>query len=53
MEPIDFTQIYNKYKGQWVAVDDDEKTVISTAQTAKQAQAEAIKKGKKNNQKDC
>lgn len=48
METIDLTQIFNKYRGKWVALKDDEITVISARQTAKEAQAEAIKKGNKN-----
>ena len=48
MKTIDFTQILAKYKGQWVALDDDEITVISSGETAKDAQKGAISKGKGN-----
>ncbi len=48
MKTIDFTQISTKYKGHWVALDDDEVTVISSAKTAKAAQKKAINKGKNN-----
>ena len=43
--PIDLTKIYKKYKGQWVAFTDDEKTVIASGKTAKEAQETAEKKG--------
>jgi len=44
---IDWTKIYKKYKGLWVALEDDEKTVISSGKTAKEAWDKAIKKGYK------
>ena len=46
--PIDWTKIYKKYKGLWVALKDDEKTVISSGKLLKDAIAEAHKKGYKN-----
>ena len=42
---IDWTKIVNKYKGLWVALKDDERTVVSSGKTAKQAWDEARKKG--------
>lgn len=42
---IDWTKIYKKYKGLWVALEDDEKTVISSGKTAKQALEKAKEKG--------
>lgn len=42
---IDWTNIYKKYKGLWVALKDDEVTVISSGKTAKNAWDEAKKKG--------
>jgi len=42
---IDWTKIYRKYKGLWVALKDDEKTVISSGKTAKEAWESAQKKG--------
>ena len=42
---IDWTKIYKKYKGLWVALEDDEKTVISSGKTAQEAFEKAIKKG--------
>lgn len=44
---IDWTEIYRKYKGLWVALKDDEKTVISSGRTAKQAWKKAQGKGYK------
>jgi len=43
---IDWTQIYRKYKGLWVALEDDEKTVISSGKTAKEAWEKAKEKGR-------
>ena len=34
---IDWTKIYQKYKGLWVALEDDEQTVIASGNTAKEA----------------
>ncbi len=31
MSAIDWTDLYNSYAGQWVALEDDEKTVIASA----------------------
>lgn len=42
---IDWTKIYKKYKGLWVALEDNEKTVISAAKTAKEAWKIAREKG--------
>jgi len=42
---IDWTKIYKKYRGLWVALEDDEKTVISSGKTAKKAWDDARKKG--------
>lgn len=42
---IDWTKIYEKYKGLWVALKDDEKTVVASGKTAKEAWENAKKKG--------
>ena len=42
---IDWTKIYKKYKGLWVALKSDEKTVIASGKTAKEAWEIAQKKG--------
>lgn len=42
---IDWTKIYQKYKGLWVALEEDEKTVLASGKTAKEAWQMAQKKG--------
>ncbi len=42
---IDWTNIYKKYKGLWVALKKDEKTVIASGKTAKEAWQNAQDKG--------
>lgn len=44
---IDWTKIYNRYKGLWVALKDDERTVIASGKTAKEVLGAAQKKGEK------
>lgn len=44
---IDWTKIYKKHKGYWVALKDDEKTVIASGKTAKEAWEKAQKEGYK------
>jgi hypothetical protein len=44
---IDWTKIYKKYKGLWVALLDDEITVVGSGKTAKEAWEEAQSKGHK------
>ncbi|MBI2036406.1 hypothetical protein HYT17_02150 [Candidatus Microgenomates bacterium] len=41
---IDWTRIYKKYKGLWVALKSDEKTVVASGKTAKEAWNIAQKK---------
>ena len=43
----DWTKIQKKYKGLWVALLDDEQTVVGSGKTAKQAWGEAQGKGHK------
>ncbi len=45
MQAIDWSPIYKKYKGKWVALDQDEQTVLASGKTAKQAWDKARKKG--------
>lgn len=45
MAAIDWTKIYNKYKGLWVALRGDEQTVVGSGKTAREALEEAKKKG--------
>jgi hypothetical protein len=41
--PIDWTELFKRYKGQWVALADDEKTVIAAAPSAKEAHRRGLK----------
>jgi hypothetical protein len=47
MTAIDWTKIYKKYKGLWIALKNDEETVISSGKTAKEAWTNAQKMGYK------
>ena len=42
---IDWTPIFEKYKGLWVALKDDEQTVVGSGKTLQAALAEALKNG--------
>lgn len=44
---IDWSKIYRQYKGLWVALKDDEETVLASGKTARDAWAKAQKKGYK------
>lgn len=44
---IDWTKIYKKYRGLWVGLKDDEKTVVASGKTAKEVMERAEKKGYK------
>ena len=43
--PIEWTKIYRRFKGMWVALGDDEQTVLASGKTAKEAFQKAQKKG--------
>jgi hypothetical protein len=45
MTAIDWTKIYKKYKGLWVALADDEITVLGSGHTLQEALSNAKKKG--------
>ena len=45
MQAIDWSPIYKKYKGKWVALANDEITVLASGKTAKVAWDKARKKG--------
>lgn len=47
MQAIDWSGIYKKYKGKWVALAQDEQTVLASGKTAKEAWSKARKKGVK------
>jgi len=42
---IDWTKIYQKYKGLWVALLDDQQTVVGSGKTLKEALRGADQKG--------
>jgi len=47
MAETDWTEIYKKYPGKWVAIDaEDERTVVAADTDAKKAYAESIRLGK-------
>ncbi len=45
---IDWTRLYEKYAGQWVALDEDNETVVASGDTAEAALQEAISRGCKH-----
>lgn len=45
MKAIDWTKIYKKYKGKWVALKDDEQTVVASGETLKEVMGKSQKKG--------
>lgn len=45
---INWGTIYKKYKGRWIALKKDEKTVVASGKTAKAAYSKAIQSGLKN-----
>jgi len=42
---IDWTTIFEKYKGLWIALKDDEQTVVGSGKTLREALEEASKNG--------
>jgi hypothetical protein len=40
----DWTHLLEEYRGKWVALADDETTVLASADTAKEAHSTALKK---------
>jgi len=42
---IDWTKICEKYKGLWVGLKDDERTVIASGKTVKEVMKKSEKKG--------
>ena len=42
---IDWTNIYKKYKGLWVALKNDEKTVVASGKTVKDVMVKSQRKG--------
>ena len=42
---MDWTPLYERYRGQWVALDRDEQTVLGAGVTAREALSAAQKQG--------
>ena len=42
---INWADIFRKYRGFWVALAEDEKTVVAFSKNAKEAYEQAVKKG--------
>lgn len=42
---IDWTKIFKTYKGKWIALEDDEKTVITSGKTVEEVMEKSKKKG--------
>lgn len=45
MKAIDYSEILKGYEKKWVALSNDEKTVIASGNTLKQAKKHALEKG--------
>lgn len=45
---INWTEIYKKHKGLWVALDKDETTILSSSKSLERALSDAKKKGYKD-----
>jgi hypothetical protein len=45
MKTINWTRIYKKYKGLWVALKHDEQTVVGSGNSAKEALEDARRNG--------
>lgn len=45
---VDLTKVYKRYKGLWVALLDDEKTVVGSGESLEKALKEANKNGHKH-----
>lgn len=46
--PINWTNLFKKYKSSWLALKDDETTVVGKGKTAKKAMENAITRGYTN-----
>lgn len=47
MKPINWKKLFSKHKGKWVALKDDEKTVIASGEKAKDVHKVAVSQGVK------
>ncbi|MFH0937339.1 MAG: DUF5678 domain-containing protein [Candidatus Daviesbacteria bacterium] len=48
MVATDWTKIYKNYQGLWVALKDDEQTVIASGKSLEETSKKALKKGYKD-----
>lgn len=48
MQATDWTKIYKKFQGLWVALKDDETTVIASGKSLEETSEKALKKGYKD-----
>lgn len=48
MSSINWSKTREKYRGQWVAFKDDEKTVVANGKSPKEVKEKATKNGYKN-----
>lgn len=48
MKSLDMSKIYKNYRGNWVALEDDEQTVISSGKTLDETARKAEEKGFEN-----
>ncbi len=48
MKTVDWSNIYKNHKGKWVALADDERTVLAVATDVKQVIKKALDAGHKN-----
>jgi len=45
VKAIDWTKIYKNYRGKWVALKDDEQTIVASGETLKEVMEKSKKKG--------
>ena len=45
MKAIDMKHVYKNYKGKWVALKDDDRTVVASGKTLKEVLQKSQKKG--------
>lgn len=45
MQTIDWTKTYQKYRGSWVGLKNDQKTVIASGKTVKEVMQKSQEKG--------
>ena len=48
MTPLDWTDIFDKYRGKWVAFKSDRQTVVGSGDSLRAAKKEALDQGYEN-----